>query len=357
MFKNTNNPKFPLALSFDDVLLIPQRSKINSRSEVDLTTQIAPNLELKIPLVATNMDTVTGVEMAIKMSQLGGMGILPRFESIGSQAEKAEEIAKAGEVAAASIGIKEDLERAEALVKAGATVLNIDVAHGHMQQNLEFTRKVKAHFGNKITLISGIASTGECAEDLYKAGADSVFVGIGGGSICTTRIQTGCGLPTLDSLLRIKDVARKMRKTFIPCAGIKNSGDIVKSLAAGASAIAAGSLFAGTEETPGETVEVNGKLYKRYNGSTSLREKQKHLKNTSDKKSKTYVKHIEGVEGLVEYKGPVEETVSLLTAGIRSGFSYCGAKNLTELWKRAKFVRITQGGVRENGAHDVFRID
>lgn len=303
------------------------------------------------------MDTVTGVEMAIKMSELGGMGILPRFESIESQAEKVAKVSKAGAVTAASIGIKEKLQRAEALVEAGATVLNIDVAHGHMKQNLEFTKEVKNRFGNEITLISGIAATGACAKDLYQAGADSVYVGIGGGSICTTRIQTGCGLPTFDSALRIRDVARNMNKTYIPCAGVKNSGDIVKSLAAGASAIAAGSLFAGAEETPGETIEIDGKLYKRYNGSTSQREKNKHLKKTPEGKSKFYTKHIEGVEGLKEYKGPVKEVVELLTAGIRSGFSYCGAKNIEELWEKAKFVKITTGGIRENGAHDIIKIE
>ncbi len=356
MLKKTKSSEFPLALSFDDVLLVPQCSRIDSRSEVDLSTKISPKTELEIPLITTNMDLVTGVKMAIKISKLGGMGILPRFESIESQTEKVAQVVESSGLAAGSIGIKEDLERAESLVNAGATVLNIDVAHGHMQKNLEFTKKVKNRFKEKITLISGIASTGECARDLYRAGADSVFIGIGGGSICTTRIQTGCGLPTFESLLKIKDVARKMRKTFIPCAGIKNSGDIVKSLAAGASAIAAGSLFAGTEETPGEILEINGKMYKKYNGSTSEQEKKKHLERTPEGKSERYIKHVEGVEGLVEFKGPVEGVVTGLLAGVKSGFSYCGAEDLSELWKRAKFVRITQGGIRENGAHDIVQL-
>lgn len=343
----------PLALSFDDVLLVPQYSEINSRSEVDLSTKLSPNLTLGMPLISTNMSTVTGVDMAIKMAQLGGMGILHRFETIEVQAEKVAQVKSKVSVVAASIGIKEEMKRAEALVNAGANVLNIDVAHGHMKQNLDFIKSVKAHFGDKITIIGGIAATGECAQDLYKAGADCVFIGIGGGSICTTRIQTGCGLPTFDSVLRVREVARKMGKSCIAGAGIRNSGDIVKSLAAGASAIAGGNIFAGTEEAPGELVEINGKKYKRYEGSTSQEEKKRHLETNPEGKSNTYVQHIEGVAGLIEYKGAIEDVVTGLLAGVKSGFSYCGAKNIKELWNKSQFVRITSEGATEGGAHDL----
>ncbi|HOM78051.1 MAG TPA: guanosine monophosphate reductase [bacterium] len=352
-----------LALSFEDVLLIPQHSKINSRSEVNLSTILSPNLTLQIPLISTNMSTVTGVEMAVKMAELGGMGILPRFEKIDDQANKVAEVKKrltrysSKPNIAASIGIKENLERAKALVRAGASIINIDVAHGHMQQNLDFVKSVKSYFGDKITIIGGIVATGECARALFKAGADTVFVGIGGGSICTTRIQTGCGLPTFDSLLRVSKVAREMKKTYIAGAGIRNSGDIVKALAAGASAIAGGNIFAGTNEAPGKLVEVNGKKYKEYEGSTSVEAKTKHIEINPSEKSSTYIKHIEGVSGLIEYKGPVEEVVNGLLAGIRSGFSYNGAKNIQELWKRAKFVRITAQGAIEGGAHDLIRVE
>ncbi len=346
-----------LALSFDDVILKPQRSTINSRSEIDLTTRISPTLELKIPLIATNMDSVTGVEMAVKMSELGGLAIIPRFESIESQANKVSAVAEKATIVAASIGIKEGTVRAEALVNAGAKVLNIDVAHGHMEQNLQFTKTIKNKFGKEVTVISGIAATGECAQDLYKSGADCVFLGIGGGSICTTRKQTGCGLPTMESILRISRVARKENKTFIPGAGIRNSGDIVKSLAGGASAIAAGSLFAGTKEAPGEIIEIGGKKYKRYNGSTSKFEKDKHLSKIPEGKNSAYTIHIEGVEALIEYKGPVENTVLDLLAGVRSGLSYCGARSINELWQKAEFLQVTPGGLREGGAHDVIQWD
>jgi IMP dehydrogenase len=350
-YRQTQN--LPLALSFDDVLLIPQYSEINSRSEVDLSTKISPNLILKIPLISTNMSTVTGVEMATKMAELGGMGILPRFETIEVQAEKVAQIKSRGGVAVASIGLKEEMIRAEALIKAGATALNIDVAHGHMKQNLDFIKGVRNHFGDKITIIGGVAATAECAEDLYKAGADCVFIGIGGGSICTTRIQTGCGLPTLDSVFRVGEIAKKLGKSCIAGAGVRNSGDIVKALAAGASAIAGGNLFAGTDEAPGELVEINGRKYKRYEGSTSEEEKRRHLETNPEGKSDTYTQHIEGVAGLIEYKGPVEAIVISLLAGVKSGFSYCGAKNLAELWEKSKFVRVTHEGAKESGAHDL----
>jgi IMP dehydrogenase len=342
-----------LACSFDDVLLVPNKSKIKSRSDVDLTTKLSPKLTLKIPLISTNMDTITGVKMAIKMSDLGGMGVLPRFESVSNQAEKIKKVADAGAIAAASVGIRDgSFERAKELVKAGATVIDVDVAHGHMEQNIEFTKQLKDEFGDQITIFAGICSTGDCADDLYRAGADSVTVGLGGGSICSTRIQTGCGVPTLASLIDIDKVAKKHKKTFMPLAGLKNSGDIVKSLAAGASAARGGNLFAGTDEAPGEKVRVNGSFYKHYNGSTSEEEKEKHVENGNNH-DKMYTKHIEGVESLVPYKGPVEDVVIRLLAGVRSGFSYCGAQNIDELWEKARFIRISNAGLVEGGAHDV----
>lgn len=336
------------------MLLVPQKSLVNSRSEIDLNTIISQKLKLKIPLIATNMDTVSGVEMAIELGKLGGIALLPRWERPEIQANKVDEVVKAGQKAAACIGIKEgEIQRAEMLVNAGATFINIDVAHGHLEKNLEMTRKIKQKFGDQITLMGGIAATGDCANDLYNAGADTVYVGVGGGSICITRTQTGCGIPTLASLLDIAPVARKHNKTFIPCAGIKNSGDIVKALAAGASAIGAGSLFAGTVETPGNVIEIEGKKYKQYNGSASKAEKVKQVEIDSSDKGEEYTKHVEGVEAKVPYKGPVRDMVEDLCAGIRSGMSYCNAFNIEELWEKAQFVQITTAGNRESKAHDV----
>jgi IMP dehydrogenase len=348
------NQNIPLGLSYDDVLLIPQYSRINSRSEVDLSTQISPKVKLKIPLISTKMDTVTGVKMATAIGKLGGFGILPRFESVEMQANKVSRVKKAGVLTAAAIGVRDGyMERAEALVKAGAEIINIDIAHGHLKKNIVATRKIKEKFGNEITLISGITSTYECAVDLYKAGADSLLVGVGAGATCITRVVTGCGVPALTSLLETAKAAKKYKKTFMSDAGIRNSGDIVKTLATGASAIVSGFLFAGTTEAPGKIVKINGIRYKEYSGSASFKEKKKHIKKNSLDKETNYTTHVEGVSSLVIYKGSVKEHIEKLLAGVRSGFSYCGAKDIKALWKNAQFIRVSQLGVRESGAHDV----
>jgi IMP dehydrogenase len=345
---------FPLALSFDDVLLVPQYSEVNSRTEVDLTSKISPNLTLKMPIISTKMDTVTGVEMAIAMGKAGGLGIIPRFDPIDVQAGKVAKVKKSGVVVAAAIGIKEGyMERAEALVKAGATVLDVDVAHGHMKKTIEVTKAIRNRFGNNIALFSGIAATKRCADDLYNAGADAILVGIGGSPICSTRIVTGCGLPVFASLLEISEVARRHKKTFFPDAGIRHSGDIVKSFAAGASAVVCGYLLAGVDENPGQMVEIKGRKYKTYNGSASQEEKKKHVEKDPGDKGHNYTIQVEGITSLVNYQGPVREYLNGILAGVRSGFSYCGARNIKELWETARFVRVTNSGIIENGAHDV----
>jgi IMP dehydrogenase len=350
--------EFPLALSFDDVLLVPQFSEVNSRTEVDLTSKISPSLTLKTPIISTKMDTVTGVEMAIALGKAGGLGILPRFDSINIQADKVAKVKESRVVAAAAIGVKEGyMDRAVALVNAGATVLDIDVAHGHMKKTLEITKSVREKFGNSITLFSGIAATEECADDLYKAGADAVLVGIGGSPICSTRIVTGCGLPVFASLLEVAKAARRHKKTFFPDAGIRNSGDIVKALAAGASAVVCGYFLAGLDESPGELIEINGKKYKKYNGSASEAEKKKQVEKDPSDKGSNYTIQIEGIKSLVDYKGPLNDYLDRAMAGVKSGLSYCGARSIPELWKKAQFVRVTNSGIVESGAHDVVVVE
>ncbi|MBD3366453.1 guanosine monophosphate reductase [candidate division WWE3 bacterium] len=347
--------QFPLALSFDDVLLKPQYSKIKSRSEINLETQLSPYLKLEIPLMTTNMDTVTGVEMAVKISELGGLGLLPRFCAPEKQADQVAEVIKKKQIAAASVGIKKGfLERAEMLVNAGATIINVDVAHGHLEGAIEATRKIRNKFGKRITIISGITATAEAAEAHYEAGADCISVGVGSGSICTTRIMTGCGIPEFSSLMDVARAAKKHNKTFISIAGVNNSGDVVKTLATGAAAVCAGYMFAGTDEAPPEIVEIKGKKYKEYSGSTAKKEKVKQVGKYGANKGANYTKHVEGVEGLVEYRGAVADVVEEVLAGVKSGISYCGAENITELQERAEFIRVTAGGFRESGAHDVF---
>ncbi len=346
------------ALSYDDVLLVPQYSDIDSRSEVDLSSNLSPTVKILVPMIPTKMDTVTGVEMAIAMDKMGSFAILPRFDTPEVQAQKVAQIKKSQvNLIAAAVGVKEGfMERAEMLVAAGANILNVDVAHGHMKQTIETTRALKRKFGKDVLIISGIVATKGSAIDLYEAGADCLLVGIGAGHTCTTRVMTGFGVPGLQSLLDVAPIARKYKKTFMPDAGIRNSGDIVKALAAGASGIVSGGMFAGTDEAPGKVVTKDGKKYKEYNGSASLKEKQKHVKIFSKDKNANYVQQIEGVESLVPYKGPVKDLVESHLAGVRSGLSYAGARSIPELWKKAEFIQITAGGLRENGAHDVLVI-
>jgi IMP dehydrogenase len=343
----------PLGLSYDDVLLIPQHSHVGSRSEVDLSTQITPRIRIKLPLISINMTDVTGPKMAIALAKLGGLGFLHRFVSADEQAEMVAEVKKEKVLVGAAVGIRNDyLSRAEKLVRAGVDVLTIDVAHGAMQRTIDATKELKTRFGKKVDIISGVVATYEGAEDLFKAGADSVRVGVGPGTICTTRITTGVGVPQITAIMNAAKAAKKYKKTILCDGGTKNSGDIVKGLAAGASAIVIGSQFAGTDEAPGKIITRGKKKFKSYNASTSLIEKKNHvkvLKNTS----KNYLLHIEGVKATVPYKGPVSKLVQKMESNIKSGFSYCGAKNIKELWKNTQFIQITQLGVRESGAHDV----
>lgn len=342
-----------LALSYDDVLLVPQYSEVSSRSQVDLSTQITPRVKLKIPLVSINMTDVTGVEMAVTLGRLGGLGFVPRFYTAEEQAEMVAQVKKAGISVAAAIGIKEGyLDRAEKLANAGVDLLTIDVAHGHLRRTLDVTSELKRRFGSKVDIVSGVIATYQGAEDLFRAGADSVRVGVGPGTICTTRIATGVGVPQITAVLDSARAARKYKKTILCDGGTKNSGDIVKGLAAGASAVVIGSQFAGTDEAPGKLVIQNDTKYKSYNASTSLAEKEKHVKHLKDL-SKDYTKHIEGVESFVPYKGPVSDIVAIMEANIRSGLSYSGARNIAELWAKAQFVRVSPMGSKENGAHDV----
>lgn len=300
------------------------------------------------------MSDVTDSKMAIALGKLGGLGVIPRFMSIDLQADEVEKVKLEKILVGAAVGARNGIvERSEALVKAGVDILFIDVAHGHMQKTLDATTKLKQMFGDNVDIVSGNSATFEATNALFKAGADCVKVGIGPGSICTTRIETGSGVPQITAIIESARSARLHKKFIIADGGVKTSGDIVKGLAVGASAVMAGNIFAGCDEAPGQLVSgawpnmnlVNkdGKKYKVYNASTSLAEKTKQESNS----------HIEGVESLVLYKGPLLNLIEKLTANIRSGFSYSGAIDINELWKNAKFVRVSPMGKLENGWHDV----
>lgn len=343
-----------LALSYNDVLLVPQYSKLVSRSEVDLSTQIAPDIKLSIPLISINMDTVTGVEMAVAMSKMGAMGFMPRFDTAEIQADKVFQVVKKGAKTVACIGIKDGtLERAQLLLKAGASALTIDIAHAHTAATLSTISKIKNKYP-KVSLIVGTIATYKGAYDLFKAGADTVRVGVGAGTICTTRIVAGSGVPQVTAIMDAVRAKEKFKNRFVLAdGGAANSGDVVKGLACGASAVIAGSLFAGTDEAPGKLMTINGIKYKEYNGSTSKTEKIKQVAKDKDGKPEHYIVHVEGVEAMVAYKGPVRNIIEELCAGVKSGLTYSGAKNLKELWKNAQFIQITTAGYRESQAHDV----
>jgi len=464
------------ALTYDDVLLVPKRSRVDSRKDIDLSSKLANDIILNLPIISAAMDTVTEGEMAISLARNGGLGIIHRFCSIEEQVtqilkvkqaenylienpicispqttlkeikQKAEELLfqtflvvdenkkllgliskrdyileddenklakeimtpfeklvvsyekitfelakeifkkykiekipivdkenralglitfrdfqyslnkkatrdkKGRLLVGAAIGIRGDyLERTEELVKAGVDVLCIDVAHGHLEKCLKAVSEVKKKFP-EIPLIAGNIATKEGAEDLKKAGADVIKVGIGAGSVCTTRIVAGVGVPQITAIQEARKGAGET--PIIADAGCKNSGDIVKALAAGANAVMLGSLLAGTDEAPGKVFQINGKKVKLFRGMASTmayKAKKEKIKEESD-----YEPTAEGVSyGFVDYKGSVNEILENLEKGIRSGFSYCGALNLKELWEKAEFVKITDKGYKEGLPHSI----
>ncbi|MBL7036528.1 guanosine monophosphate reductase [Candidatus Microgenomates bacterium] len=346
-----------LSLSYDDVLLIPQYSKIHSRNDVSLESQITPKIKLTTPIISANMSDATDAKLAIALGKLGGLGVLPRFDSIASHASQVAKVKKQNVIVGGAIGSRNGIiPRAQALVAAGVDVLFLDVAHGHMQKAISATRKLKRMFGGKIDIVSGNVATFEAAKALFLAGADSVKVGVGPGSICTTRIETGSGVPQITAILEASRAAKKYNKTIIADGGTKNSGDIVKALAAGSCAIMTGSLLAGSKQSPGKLIKKNGLFFKQYNASTSLAEKKKHVRRNGKELETHYIKQIEGVESLVEYKGDLKDVIEKMNANIRSGFSYSGAKNIAQLWKKAQFTQITASGMRESGSHDVLLV-
>ncbi|HEX2557996.1 MAG TPA: IMP dehydrogenase [Nitrososphaera sp.] len=468
-------------LTFDDVLLVPKRSPIVSRSQTDLRTKLSRNITLNIPVISANMDTVTESGMAVALAREGGVGIIHRFLTIEDQVDeilrvkrsesvmieqpytikpdvpmaeakkamaeygvsgllveeggklagiitrrditfeknpkrKVSELmtkdvitAKAGLtieqakeilhkqrieklpvvddkkrivglitskdilkmehyphaskdrkgrlLVGAAVGVKGDyLERTEALLEAGADVLVVDIAHGHSENAINTVHMIKKAFPD-CELVAGNVATGEGARDLIKAGVDAVKVGVGSGSICITRVVTGSGVPQLTAVVDSVKVANDYGIPVISDGGVRNSGDMTKALAAGASSVMIGSLFGGTDESPGKTLVKNGKKFKMYRGMASFyaslgrkyREEGPQVVDSDDLND--YVP--EGVEAMVPYKGSVVEIVRQLAGGLRSGLSYCGAKTIPEMQKNAEFIKMTSAGFIESQPHDV----
>ncbi len=465
-------------LTFDDVLLVPQKSEVMPK-DADVTTLLTREIKLNIPILSAAMDTVTESALAIALAQEGGIGFIHRNMTPRQQASEVEKVKKSesgmivdpitvgqnetiGEVmrltenyrisgipvvdknkkligiitnrdlrfetnmkklvrdvmtkknlVTASVGTdldqakgilhkykieklpivnknyilkglitikdiekrkkyphaakdemgrlrvgaavgtgRETMERVELLSQTGADIISIDTAHGHTESVIKVLKEIKKNFD--IPVIAGNIAIAEAAEDLIKAGADALKVGIGPGSICTTRIVSGAGVPQITAIQNVVSVAKKYNVPVIADGGVKYSGDITKALAAGANAVMIGSLFAGTDESPGETILYQGRHYKLYRGMGSLGAMMQGSRDRYGQSGVEALKLVpEGIEGRVPYKGPLSQSVYQLIGGLRSGMGYCGCKNLKELREKAKFIKISNAGLKESHVHDV----
>ncbi len=478
------------ALTFDDLLLVPQRFRGTSRSDISTATRFSKSITLNIPIVSSNMDTVTESEMAIVMARSGGIGVIHRFfpiekqvkliktvkraqnyiiekpytlpitstiddvrkvmnqnnvsgilitgktdnilqgiitnrdlrftenngndsverhmthrdsmvvgaESISldeaksilkekkieklplidkdgkisglitsvdiersQQAPKATKDRKGRLMVSAAIGVKSDaVERADALLKADADALLIDIAHGHSDLAIDTVKKLRSEFGDDVDIIAGNVATAEGTADLISAGADAIKVGVGPGSICITRIVTGSGVPQMTAIFDSVSVAKEKNIPIIADGGIRTSGDLTKAIAAGASTVMLGNLLAGTTESPGFPIIKNGRKFKVIRGMASLgaslgRESQeREFKGSFDDNCDDFLEIVpEGVEAIVPFRGSATEVLQQLVGGLRSGISYCGSLSIPEMQEKAQFIRITGAGVKESRSHDV----
>lgn len=463
------------ALTYDDVLLVPQKSDIKSRQDVDISSRLSKNIKLNVPIVSANMDTVTESQMAIAMALYGGIGIIHRFCDIATQAKKISQVKRkqniiidnpfvvstnnalkevrekilefncksflvtdnnqyllgiltnrdisfveddnilvkdlmtpkeklitasfgisideakhimtenkieklplvdsefkikglitATDIAqnhndknaskdsrgrllvGAAIGVRSDfMDRVDALVKAEVDVLVVDIAHGHSDNAINVIKQIKAKYPN-VEIIGGNVATGQGAKDLIRAGVDGVKIGVGPGSICTTRITTGFGVPQLTAIMNAYQVCKKHHIPLIADGGIKQPGDMVKALAAGADSVMMGGQLSGTTESPGPTINYHGTQYKISRGMASL---TAALSRPDSKESMEKITP-EGVEARVPFRGPVKNILNQYVGGLRSGMSYANAHNINELKKNAQFIRITPSGMRESKSHD-----
>ncbi len=346
------------ALTFDDVLLIPKYSKILP-SEVITSTALSTNLNLKIPILSSAMDTVTESSMAIAIANAGGIGVIHRNLNIKSHISEIKKVKSKKLLVGAAVGAGPlEHKRAEAILKENVDLIVVDTAHGHTKKVAEIIRKIKKLKSKKTTLCAGNIATTEAAKFLIKLGVDIIKVGIGPGSICTTRLVAGIGVPQLSAILAARKGVGRKKVSIIADGGIKFSGDISKALTAGADAVMIGSLFAGTEESPGKIIKKNGKLFKSFRGMGSIGAMNKGSADryfqTKQKETSKYVP--EGVEGLVKYKGTVEKIIYQLIGGLKSSMGYLGSKKIINLRNKTKFVKITKAGFYESMVHNIDEI-
>ena len=345
------------SLTFDDVSLIPQHSSVVPNETVT-SIELFKNLKLKIPLISSAMDTVTESKMAIAIGKLGGIGVIHRNLSIEKQVHEVKKVKRQKLLVGAAIGVtNNDLDRAKKLSKANVDLIVIDTAHGHTNKVLKIIKNIKKII-KKVPLCAGNIATGKAARFLADSGVDIVKVGIGPGSICTTRLVAGVGVPQLSAVLEVKNALRNRKTKIISDGGIKFSGDLAKAIGAGADAVMIGSLFSGTLESPGKIFKRKGKLYKSFRGMGSAgamavgsadRYYQKKFKDLSK-----FVP--EGVEGIVKFKGSVNKIIYNLVGGLRSSMGYLGAKTVKDLQKKGEFVKITKAGFYESMVHNVDQV-
>lgn len=361
-----------IGLTFDDVLLIPAASDVLPQ-DIDLKVNLSDQIHLNLPIISAGMDTVTEHKMAIAMAKLGGLGVIHKNMSVNAQVNEVQKV-KAQKpnlskellaavddqglyLVAAAVGITDNtIERAKQLIKAGANAIVVDTAHGHSAGVLRKVKELRQTFP-QITLVAGNVATAAGTKALYEAGVDVVKVGIGPGSICTTRVVAGIGVPQVTAVMDAATIAQQYHKTIIADGGIKYSGDLVKALAAGGDAVMLGSMLAGTAEAPGKIFEKDGQKYKEYRGMGSLAamdqkngSKDRYFQSEVNDSRKLVP---EGIEGIVSYKGEVSDIIYQLEGGLRSGMGYTGSTTIQELKDTAQFIQITNAGLRESHPHDV----
>jgi IMP dehydrogenase len=337
-------------LSFDDVLLVPGYNGIKSRQNVTTSVELKGHT-FEIPLISSNMDTITELEMANAVSELGGMSILHRFLSIPDNVALFKKLKNPSKVGV-SIGLgKDGLARAEALISAGASIICVDVAHGHSKEVNRTIRLLRDTHGENILVIAGNVATYAGADYLAAAGADAIKVGIGSGSVCTTRMKTGFGVPQLTAIQE----CRKVDRMLISDGGTRSPADAVKALAAGADFVMLGGMLAGTDETPGQAIEKPGPggtmvKFKRFRGMASREAQEDYMGGMSEWKT------AEGVAIDVLCRGPVRDVIRDIMGGIRSGLTYCGASTIKDLQRKAQFMEISNAGRVEGTPHAVGRL-
>ena len=352
--------------TFDDLLLVPAYSQVVP-ADVQLKTRLCDGIFLSIPVCSAAMDTVTESKMGIALAQTGGLGFIHKNLSSELQAEMVKEVKAAAVLsnsavdasgrllAGAAVGVSEGtMVRVQLLVEAGVDIITVDSAHGHSAGVIETVRKIHEKYPN-LPLVGGNIVTGDAAQALIQAGASVLKVGVGPGSICTTRIVSGVGVPQLTAVSDVVQVAKRYYVGVIADGGIKFSGDIVKALAAGADAVMLGGLLAGCEETPGEIIEVYGKKVKTYVGMGSLSAMQRGSSDRYFQGGQKELKKLvpEGIEATVPYKGPMSDVIYQMMGGLRSGMGYCGCANIEELKDKAQFVKISNAGLKESHPHTV----